>query len=489
MSSAATRFGRSLCLACVVGGLVSALLASSASAGVRVRTAANASGLTPFQPDCNPTIPQTGLTYLPRAREVDIAVNPRNPANQIAAWIDGDFSNILTAYTNDGGQHWHVSVPPGLTPCSGGSDPTIEGAADPTVTFSPDGKAYLGTLEWKNGYIPPYEDYTEFLYVQSSSDGGATWSSPVQADSPANLIADKDMIFADERRPGYVYAAYMNNGAGQVPLPRGEGALLFSRSTDGGRTFTTSVLQTTGSANTFPINSQLSETRDGTLVYTYQDAARILMAMHSTDAGTTWSAPVQVTPTITVGTPTVCGVPIGNHTFTNHNAVVDGQTTYVAQVDNGSSGAGPGKIVLSKSSDGGRTWTTSVVVVSPHQIILAAIAANKRGQLGLGYTDLDVGSATCTGTQPAIPATARVRVSNDGGSSWSDPEVIGAPAWDINSGSLAGDLGDYMGIAATTSGFAVATVQGQPLTSASPPVPITGDSSVVVGEVVSSNGQ
>jgi hypothetical protein len=476
-------------MVCLVSAVMAVLFASTANAGVRVRAAANASGFTPFAPDCNPTTPATGLTYLPRAREVDIAVDPLDPSNQIVAWIDGDFSNILTSYTTDGGNHWTVSAPPGLTPCSGGTNPAIEGAADPALSFAPDGTAYLGTLEWSNGYIPPYEDYTEYLYAQSSTDGGATWSAPVSVRTPDTQIADKDSVFADTQRPGYLYAAYMNNGAGLVPLPRGEGQLLFSRSTDGGNTWTTTVLQSTGSADTFPINSQLSETADGTLVYTYQDVARNLMAIHSTDAGTTWSAPVQVTPKVSVGTPNVCGVRIGNHTYTNHTAVVDGQTTYVAQVDNGSSGAGPGKIVLSKSSDGGQTWTTSVAVASPHQIVLAAIAANKRGQLGLGYIDLDAGSATCTGTQPAIPASARVRVSNDGGSSWSDPQLIGAPAWDINSGSLAGGLGDYMGIAATPSGFAVATVQGQPLTNASPPVPITGDSSVVVGEVVSSNGR
>ena len=311
--------------------------------------------------------------------------------------------------------------------------PGDRGGTDPGLSFSPEGNAYLSGLEDKYAYLPPLSDYREWTDVQSSSAGGASWSAPVMVRTPPQ-DDDKDMVLADQRRPGYVYVADDNSGYGQVALPIGEGQLLFSRSTDGGKTFTTSVLQSTGSNNTAPFDAQLSETRDGTLVYTFDDVAGNLTAMHSTDAGSTWSAPVQVAPPINSPQPTVCAASLATRSFGSHNAVINGRTVFAVGVDNGPDGTGPGKVRLSKSSDGGQTWTTSVVLATPQPIVNAEIAGNLRGQLGLAYYTADLGKATCSGTSAVIPARTLIRVSNDGGETWGDPQIIGAPSWNIASG-------------------------------------------------------
>jgi hypothetical protein len=459
---------------------------------VRVSAVRNVSGYSPWQGlTCNATTP--GTTNVLSVAEVDIAVNPRNPANQIAAWIDTYRDNINTAYTSDGGRHWKRSIPTGLNDCSGISppDPNIEGAADPALSFSPDGHAYLASLEDKFGFLPPSSDYTEWTDVQSSSDGGATWSRPVRVRTPT-ADDDKEMVFADQQRPGHVYVAYRNQGFGLVALPRGEGQLLFGRSTDGGQSFTTSVLQSTGSSDA-PLNSQLAETRDGTLVYTFNDVTGNLTAIRSTDGGSTWSAPVEVTAAITSPQPTVCGAPLGTRTFGNHDAVLNGRTVVVAQVDNGPDGTGAGHVILSRSSDGGQTWTTSVALTTPQPILMATIAANRRGQLGLSYYTFDPSRAVCSGTSAVIPASTLVRVSDDGGNTWSGSQVIGAPSWNVASGGTNNFffgywVGDYFGIAGTPRGFAVAAVQGTPLSDGPAAAPITGLNSVVVGQVVSGDG-
>jgi hypothetical protein len=459
---------------------------------VRVLSVRNASGYTPWQGlSCNATNP--GTTDTLAVAEPDIAVNPRNPDDQVAAWIDLYRDNIDTAYTTDGGQHWYRAIPMGLNDCSGlsPSNPAIEGAADPGLSFSPQGDVFLSSLEDENGFLPPTSNYTEWTDAQSSSDGGATWSAPVVVRTPP-MADDKDMVLADQKRPGYVYVVYRNTGFGLVPGPRGEGQLLFSRSTDGAQTFSTTVLQDTGSTTAAPVDSQLSETRDGTLVYTFNDAAGNLTAMSSTDAGSTWSAPVQVAPPITSPNPTVCGESLATRSDGGHDAVLNGGTVVAARVDNGPNGTGPGNVELSKSSDGGRTWTTSTVLTTARPILEAEIAANPRGQLGLAYYSFDPDHVTCSGTSAVIPATTLVRVSNDAGNTWSDPQVIGAPSWNIASGGVqnfifAYWIGEYFGMAGTPRGFAAATVQGTPISAGSPTAPVTGLNSIVVGEVLSAN--
>lgn len=450
---------------------------------IRVLAARNASGISPWNGlSCNATSPATPDAL--SVAEPDIAVNPRDPANQVAAWIDLYRDNIDTAYTNDGGRHWYRSIPMGLNDCSGvsPSDPAIEGAADPSLSFSPDGTVYLSSLEDKNGFLPPTSNYSEWTDVQRSTDGGATWSAPVIVRNPPKCcIDDKDMILADQQRPGHVYVVYVNNGSGLVPPPRGAPALLFSHSTDGGQTFTTNVLP--------PIrgfNPQLAETRDGTLVFQVGNHA-----MSSTDGGSTWSAPVTVRPAITNEGLTRCGTSLAAGDAGNHDAVLNGRTVVALALDNGPDGTGPGKVDLSKSSDGGRTWSTSVVLTTPLPIWQAEIAANPRGQLGLTYYNFDPNDVTCSGTG-VIPAATYVRVSNDGGNTWSRPGVIGARSWNIASGGTANFffgywLGEYFGMAGTPWGFAAATVQGTPISAGPGAAPITGLNSIVAGEVLSAN--
>ena len=75
----------------------------------------------------------------------------------------------------------------------------------------------------------------------------------------------------------------------------------------------------------------------------------------------------------------------------------------------------------------------------------------------------------------------------------SDSQIIGAPSWNVASGGTENFffgywVGDYFGIAGTPRGFAVAAVQGTPLSDGPAAAPITGLNSVVVGQVVSGDG-
>ena len=466
----------------------SAASAPRRAPAVSLTAVRNVSGVSPWLGlDCNAT--NAGTTDTLSVGEPDIAVDPNNSDDQVASWMDLYRDNIDTAYTSDGGLHWYRSVPMGLNDCSGVSpfNPAIEGAYDTTVSFAPNGTAYLSSMEDEHYLLPPTSQYAEWTDVQSSTDGGADWSAPVLVPNPLNAD-DKDMVFADQERPGSVYVAFRNAGFGLLPAPSGIGELLLARSTDGGQTFTTSVLQSTGSPQTAPYDSQLSETSDGTLVYTFDSPTGALDAIHSTDGGVSWSSAVQVAPAVNSPNPTICGGSLQTRTDGGHDAVIDGNTIVTARVNDGPNGTGPGQIELSESSDGGQTWTTSVVLSTAQPIMEAEIAGDRRGLLGLAYYTVEVNDATCQATGATIPATTLVRVSADRGNTWSAPRIIGAPSWNIASAGTQNFtfgywVGEYFGITATRTGFAAVTIQGTPLVSSPTSVPVVGQNSVVVAQV------
>jgi hypothetical protein len=80
--------------------------------------------------------------------EVDIAINPNNPMNLIAAWNDYGTGNACgVGYSFNGGRSWRTSWLRGMTP--EGGNPTFDyGAGDPSVGFLNDGTAVVSCAAW-----------------------------------------------------------------------------------------------------------------------------------------------------------------------------------------------------------------------------------------------------------------------------------------------------------------------------------------------------
>src|SRR5215472_8919674 len=76
------------------------------------------------------------------AAETYVAVNPVNPNNIVAVWIQGPFQNNIAAVSFDAGATWQ-QVPLPLTLCSGGA---FVGAGDPWASFAPNGDLYYVAL-------------------------------------------------------------------------------------------------------------------------------------------------------------------------------------------------------------------------------------------------------------------------------------------------------------------------------------------------------
>src|SRR5262249_14548542 len=120
------------------------------------------------------------------------------------------------------------SVPiPGLTISSGGTYPH---SSDPWLSFAPNGNLYLSAM----GHDFPGFGNPTALLVSKSTDGGLTWGAAATIATDTSGEIDKPSITADPTDPRFAYATWVHFSlTGNIPA----GTTMFSRTTDGGRTW------------------------------------------------------------------------------------------------------------------------------------------------------------------------------------------------------------------------------------------------------------
>lgn len=484
-------------LVALVGLAQGSSVASAASpAGTEhVTSVVDVAGRSPFTGrGCNVATP---YYTSPGGKEGEpfIAVNPRNPRNRIAVWMDAARATLDTAYTTDGGRRWTLSIPRGIDQCTGNVQQQWEASGDPWLSFGPDGVAYLSSLTWAHFVTPPARDYVSVVHVQTSRDGGRTWSRPVFV-AGHHSVSDKPMVVADPYHAGVAFEIWRNQSFGLPVGDRGRTLLLFARTTNWGKTWSRPIRIESGTRTDFFGSPQLSVLKSGTLVATSSLAAASggvnFLSWRSVDRGATWVGPRLIRAAPEGNYPTLCGqVAAGGDTGSSsgQQTVLNGRLVAFVSLDGAAASAGRGRIVMSQSGDGGRTWRTHTVVRSPDPLLLASITADKQGRLGLVWDQVDTAAVNCR--LMTIPTRTGFAISANGGFDWRRPVTVGPSWWNLASGARGTGgfsgyfVGDYQSVAAIPGGFSTTTVQGTPVVGSRDAPPIHGMTGVVLARIIS----
>jgi hypothetical protein len=393
--------------------------------------------------------------------EPSIAVDPRAPRRIVVAWMQDDGRSNLVMASRNGGRTWTRVFVPGLTDCTGG---TFSAAADPWLSFARDGQLLLSSgianlphLPGANGFRP-----SPMQVVSRSGDGGLSWSLPATAQFAPGVYSDRSAATADPFRRGRAYEVWTVRSGPDANT----GSAWFSRSSDGGRTWSPPrLVYDPGKEEVAPFGV-IAVLPHRVLLYVTQvvDSAAStsdMMAARSVDGGRTWSRPALIAHTsgnsaidpdagtVVAGTPANPSVTVGPH----------GVPT-VAWNDIASPHAS--RTVAARSGDGGRSWSRPVAVSRVRgQAIQASVAAAGDGTLGITWYDdrRDPG-----GSSAAWDFDVWFAFSRDGGRSWRRRHLAGP--FDMNRAQavegVARRIGDYQSLAGLPHGFAAAFVQARP---------------------------
>jgi hypothetical protein len=365
-----------------------------------------------------------GAVNFPNAEvEPWVTVNPANPDNIVGVWqqdrwSDGGSHGLAGTYSLDGGLSWNEFTQP-FSACAPGGLARFDRASDPWVSFGPDGTAYSVGLSLHGTGID------NAVAAATSTDGGKSWNnlSILKEDVGTQFLNDKESVTADPSTAGTAYAVWdrlaepNDNPYANAHTRAFTGPAWFSKTTDGGKTWSTAkVIVPTGEHQQTIGNQIVIDPSTGTLydffdliLGTGTNGSDKLHGFNvafskSSDGGATWTAPQVLAKLESVAvTDPNTGAPIRTGDVIPEPAInpATGQL-YVVWQDARFSGGAFDEVAISTSSSGGATWTAPTRVNTPtgRPAFNPSIRVNGTGTVGVTYYDFRSLAAGNTSTLP-----------------------------------------------------------------------------------------
>jgi BNR repeat-like domain len=405
----------------------------------------------------------SGRVALDSQTEPMVSVNQSNRSNVVGMWQEdrwtsGGSRNLVLGTSFDGGRTWANIPLQGVSILAGGE---FQRVTDPWVDFGPSNRVYAFSL----GFDDTGPD--NGLFVSTSTDGGLTWGAPVPViiDRQFQFFNDKNALTADDwgssPNRGNVYLAWdrlIEDPLGQPFVGTYTGPAMFSRSTDGGATFSPpQVLFATGTnKQTIGNVPVVFPNGDVAVLGTYFENGSLgknsqkLWITISKDGGQTFTAPRLVMDMQSLPVP---GLRTGD-TVPMFAVAPDG-TLYATWQDIRFSNGKRTDVLVTSSRDEGQTWSTPVKAndtpAGAQDAFTPTIAVDAKGRVGILYYDLRDDTSTKDG---AFMTAEWFTTSTDGGRTWSASRRV-TPTFDHAAAAQAGGyfLGDYQGLDTAGTSF------------------------------------
>lgn len=456
----------------------------------------------------------SGVVYPDSEVEPWVEVDPTDLQTIVGLYQQDRYSNggakgLVAAVSEDGGSSWTQVAPPNLTRCSPGGGP-YERATDPWLSYSPDGTLHAMSLVLDPD--PPGGGFGEnaMVYNRSTTDG-LTWEPPIvlHADTDPRALNDKNSMTADPNDSRFVYAVWdrLRSASGEIASSEQgrenifglgfKGPIMFTRTTDGGDSWEPARVLYDPAANNQTIGNQIAvlpTSHGGTVINFFNEIQNFrnsnkgsqfdftLALIRSEDQGETWSRVIRAFKMFPMdrfrpdgvidteagvacpdpGKTGACPIRTGDLLF---DLAVDRTTgdLYAVWQDARFGGQRFDSIALSRSTDGGMTWSPPIQVnatprsepSTDRQAFVPSVHVADDRTVAVSYYDFRNNTA-----EDGILGTDFWVVhchagSEDCGSagSWDEETRVTAASFDMRQAPFAGGyfLGDYEGLSSAGS--------------------------------------